>query len=144
MSRMPKHAPDSPIRARQRTALEGLHRAMLPLHKALIDATKEEYAAEHGAVDNPYELLRLLGEDPFFDWLKPMTAIIVRIDDLSEGEFETKDVDEVHRAVTQMLEGSENDGAFARRYQGILQWNFDVMTTHPTVRAALDDLLHEN
>ncbi|MHB9000982.1 MAG: hypothetical protein ACYC7A_19210 [Thermoanaerobaculia bacterium] len=144
MPRAPKHAPDSTVRARQRAALEGLHRAMLPLHKALIEATKQEYAAEHGAVDNPYELLQLLGGDPFFEWFKPMTAIIVRIDDLSEGEFETKDVDEVHRAVSAMLDGAENDGSFSGRYKAILQYDFDVATTHPAVRRALDSLLHEN
>jgi hypothetical protein len=144
MPRPPKHTPDSTVRARQRAALEGLHRAMLPLHKALIEATKQEYAAEHGAVESPYELLQLLGGDPFFEWLKPMTAIIVRIDDLSEGEFETQEVDEVHRAVMAMLDGAENDGSFSRRYHAILQYDFDVATTHPAVRVALDALLHEN
>lgn len=136
----PKHKPDSPGRAEERKALGALHKALMPLHRALINATKEEYSVENGPVDNPYKLLGLVQSDPFFEWLKPVTELIVQVDDLTENDFETSDVKRVVERVRVMFLGAEDGDAFNQRYQAVLQQDFDVATFHPTLRRVVEAL----
>jgi hypothetical protein len=65
------------IRAELRAALRDAWKQLMPLHRALIDAASAEYAANVAPVTGPTHLLRLLQEDPFFEWLRPLTSIIV-------------------------------------------------------------------
>lgn len=69
-----------------RPALRQLHAIMLELHRALIEATRYEFESAHGRVENPYELLELVESDPVFAWLRPLTALLLRVDELSEQE----------------------------------------------------------
>ena len=73
------HTPDDPVRARQRAALRETSKTLLPLHRGLIDAAKTDYAEATTMPASPTQLLRLLTDDPFFAWLKPVTALIVDI-----------------------------------------------------------------
>ena len=72
----------------------GLRSALLQLHKKLIDWAREEYSREVAPVENPYRFLSLLTTDPRFEWLRPLSEIIVRID-----EIEAKPPIEVRAAV---------------------------------------------
>ena len=78
------HTPDSPERAALRSALRDVSKALLPLHRALIDAAKDDYAFGIAPV-KPSQLLQLLNDDPFFAWLKPVTALIVDIDEMARS-----------------------------------------------------------
>jgi hypothetical protein len=81
------HTPDDEVRAAHRAALRDVSRHLMPLHRALIDAAKDDYAFAYGPVDQPTKLLGLLNEDPFFAWLKPITSLIVDIDEMSRRDF---------------------------------------------------------
>ena len=64
-----------------RTQLNATHSLLLDVHKALIDFEKVRYEGVHGAVGSPNDFLQLLIKDPFFAWLRPMTALLVGIDE---------------------------------------------------------------
>lgn len=133
------HTPDDPARAAVRAALRDVSRILLPLHRALIDAAREEYHATVAPVSGPTHLLQLLQEEPFFEWLKPLTALIVDIDEMTRTDFEEAEA----KAITARLErlfGSDVDEAFSRRYVPILQRDIDVAVGHAAVRKALAGL----
>ena len=71
------HTPDDPARAARRATLREISRLLLPLHRALIEGARADFAFAYEAVDRPSQLLSLLNEHPFFAWLKPMTSLIV-------------------------------------------------------------------
>jgi hypothetical protein len=134
------HTPDDPARARFRDALRELSRALIPLHRRLIDAAKDEYAFAYQAVSNPSQLLQLLQEDPFFAWLKPVTSLIVDIDEMARTDFEREDVNRI-AARADRLFGATDQNEFTAKYIPILQGDVDVAIGHAAVRQALAKLL---
>ena len=62
-------------------SLGQVRRALLDLHKALIERERAAYEKAHGAV-SPGEMLQLLIRDEAFSWLHPISELIVRVDEL--------------------------------------------------------------
>jgi hypothetical protein len=133
------HTPDDPERAALRAALREMSKLLIPLHRALIEAAREEYAANVSPISNPSHLLQLVQEDPFFSWLKPMTSLIVDIDEMVRKDFVRADVDGIVARVDAMF-GTAVPEAFAARYVPILQRDIDVAVSHAAVRNALAKL----
>jgi len=133
------HTPDDPERAQLRAALSDVSKLLLPLHRSLIDAARDDYAFGYGPVEGPGHLLRLLNEDPFFAWLKPMTSLIVDIDELVRADFETAAVDDIRTRLDRLF-GPNVDPEFSERYVPILQRDVDVAAGHAAVRKALPRL----
>jgi hypothetical protein len=127
------HTPDDEARAARRAALREVSRLLIPLHRALIDAVKDDYAFAYGRVDQPTHLLGLLNEDPFFAWLKPITTLIVDIDEMARRDFEPADVAGIADRVEAMF-GSSPNPEFAKKYIPILQRNVDVAMGHAALR----------
>ena len=130
------HTPDSPERATQRAALRDLWKQLLPLHRALIDAARDEYAATVAPVAGPTHLLQLINEDPFFAWLKPMTGIIVDLDEMSRTDFDKAALDALVARVRGLF-SAEADAAFMSRYLPLLQREVDVAIAHAAIRQLL-------
>jgi len=126
------HTPDSPERAELRDALRGVSKALKPLHRHLIEAAKSDYAFAYETVAAPARLIELLQNDPFFAWLKPLTSLIVDIDDMTRTDFD-------HAAA---LAIGERVNAFLsdENYVAILQREVDVAIGHAAVRTALQRL----
>lgn len=135
------HTPDDPERARLREALRELSRALIPLHRNLIEAAKQDYAADHGPL-LPTQLLRLLGEDPFFAWLKPVTSLIVDIDEMAQVDFEAADAARIAERVEALFDATR--GEFSLQYIPILQRSVDVAMEHAAVRQAVAKLKIES
>ena len=133
------HTPDTPERAELRAALREISRALIPLHRALIDSARADYTFEVGPIDQPTRLLQLLQEDPYFAWLKPMTALIVDIDEMARKDFGGTDVDAIYARVDAMF-GTNVDAAFADKYVPVLQRDVDVAIGHAAVRQAASRL----
>lgn len=128
------HTPDSPERAAQREALRDVSKALLPLHRELIDAAKEDYAFAVSPV-KPAQLLQLLTDDPFFAWLKPVTALIVDIDEMARTDFEAADVAAIADRVDRLF-GAKSDESFAAQYIPMLQRKVDIAIGHAALRKA--------
>lgn len=78
-----------------RQDIEAVRAEALGLHKKLIDAARLRYEARHGAVKNPGEMLRLVAFDPEFAWLRPLTRLILGIDETLERGVEPTEADAV-------------------------------------------------
>jgi hypothetical protein len=127
------HTPDDPERAEFRAQLREMRKHLLPLHRALIDSASADYSANVAPVSGPNHLLQLLQEDPYFSWLKPLTALIVDIDAMTATDFERADVDAI-AARTERLFGAAADADFSARYVPLLQRDVDVTIAHASVR----------
>ncbi|MEA2329526.1 MAG: hypothetical protein QOE68_4485 [Thermoanaerobaculia bacterium] len=128
------HTPDSPERAALRGALRDVSKALLPLHRALIDAAKDDYAFGIAPVTPP-QLLQLLKDDPFFAWLKPLTALIVDIDEIARTDFEPSDVAAIASRVDHLFVANAEE-AFAAHYIPMLQRSVDIAAGHAALRKA--------
>lgn len=130
------HTPDDEAHASARSALRQVSKALLPLHRALIEAARSDYAFAYEPVDQPTHLLRLVSEHPFFAWLKPITSLIVDIDELARRDFELEEARAIADRVEKLF-GPSADGEFATRYIPILQRDVDVAIGHAEVRKAV-------
>jgi hypothetical protein len=129
------HTPDDPPRAELRAALRELSKALLPLHRALIEAARDDYMFATGQSVGPAQLLQLVTDDPFFAWLKPMTSLIVEIDEMARVDFEPGAAHGLAARVERLFEG-----AFNERYVPLLQRDVDVAVAHAAIRRALAKL----
>jgi len=130
------HQPDDPARAARRATLREISRLLLPLHRALIEAARSDFAFAYEAVDRPSQLLSLLNEHPFFAWLKPMTALIVHIDEMSRTDFEPAEFEDVVKRVNSLVSNGASPG-FAEHYLPMLQRDVEVAIAHAALRQAL-------
>ncbi len=126
------HTPDSPERARLREALREISRTLIPLHRRLIDVAKSDYAFAYDAQMRPARLVELLQSDPFFSWLKPLTSIIVDVDEMTQKDFQVHEA----LAIAERLEALFSE----RQYLDMLQREVDVATGHAALRRALQRL----
>lgn len=67
--------------------IEAVRRAALHLHKVLIEAVRLDYERSHGRIENPIELLRLVAYDPQFAWLRPLSRLLVDLDETPEVDM---------------------------------------------------------
>jgi hypothetical protein len=122
------------------TKLDKLRRALLQLHKALLDAQRIRYERENGRVESRGELLALVLEDASFEWLRVLSALIARLDELAEAD--DKDARAELRGVIERLrtlvrfEG--NDG-FTAPYREIVEAVPDALVAHVQLSRLLNE-----
>ena len=111
---------------------------LLELHRVLLAVEREDFERLHGRVTGASFLQALTG-DPAFAWLRPLTALILTLDemletvpDLNEGDR----VDGVAR-IRALLTPDENGDVFQRRYADALQQSPHVLLAHGAVMRAL-------
>lgn len=64
-----------------RANLKDLSKAMLRLHKTLLDAAKLDYEAKNGRITSVNLYFQLVIDDPHFAWLRKISALIALIDE---------------------------------------------------------------
>lgn len=116
-----------------RDRLRDLSARLLELHRALLDHERVGYETRHGAVAAG-DLFRLLLDDPQFVWLRVLSALIARIDEVVDAEdpLTDADADAAFRAVFQLLKG-DAAGEFRDKYHEALQRSPDVVMAHAHV-----------
>ena len=122
-----------------RRLLGELRRALLPLHKALLEWERSAYQRKHGRRVVKGELLRVVVSDPQFAWLRPVSELIVRIDQTLDTEAPDTVVD-VHAIVAQarrLVAPDEAGTPYQQRYLAALQEVPDVVIAHRAVTAVL-------
>ena len=115
-----------------RTQLEEVRRALLVLHKALVDSERITYEQTVGAIQSPSHFLKLLMGDPWFAWLQPLSQLIVALDESLDGK-EALTPAGIEAAVNQtrvLVAPSESGDGFPRHYFDALQRDPDVVIAH--------------
>jgi len=110
---------------------------VLALHKLLLDHERVAYERTHGRIA-PADYLRLLVEDAAFAWLRPITELIVRIDEWLDDDARAAEagqtwLDDIGR----LLAPEPALHEFHAKYAGALQTNPDLVLAHRAVTNAL-------
>ena len=119
--------------------LDNVSRALLRLHKALLDAERVSYERVHGRIPTNGAFFQLVLGDAWFAWLRPLSQLMARLDELSE-EKEASDQGEITAvigSVRTLLTPSEEGNGFGRNYYDALQREPDVVLAHASVLALL-------
>ncbi len=119
--------------------LDKLRRALLQLHKTLLDAQRIRYERENGRVESTGELLALVLEDASFEWLRVLSALIARLDELAEAD---EDVSGEMRGVIDKLRTLvrfEGNSGFTGPYREIVETVPDALVAHVQLSRLLAD-----
>ena len=114
------------------------------LHRALVERARTEYLRSHGIGGDitPGELLRLLTSDPYFEWLRSLSELMVDIDlirDWPDNE-ELVRSGEIRAAVEYLVSppvSSETPSPFCQRYWPCVQDDPHVAMAHADLKRVL-------
>jgi len=120
--------------------LGDLRQALLRLHKTLLDWERSGYERIHGR-QSSNDLLKALLNDPQFAWLRPISQLIVRIDELLSDKTlpMRNDVDAIVAQVKILTSPNETGNMYERRYDMALQDHPDAVFAHRDLLALLKD-----
>jgi hypothetical protein len=116
----------------ERQSLIDLRNRLLQLHKTLLEDEKRTYERVHGPVGSPGAFLQLLLSDSWFAWLRPVTSLVVVIDEaLAAREPLTEETARqfLVEARGMLTETGEGRG-LGKAYFDALQRNPDVGVLH--------------
>lgn len=121
--------------------IKAIRSLLLKLHKALLDAERDSYERIHGRITTKGEFFQLVIGDEWFDWLRPISQFIVKIDE-SLSSKEPVSPNQIHDLLSEArellpLEATDTSEA-AVRYQRALQNSPTVTLMHAEVVAMLE------
>lgn len=128
-----------PGQDRARAQLDNLSRSLRRLHKALLDDERRSYERVHGRIASNGAFLQLVLEDPWFAWLRPLSQLMVALDEREESRepAAAADITALLASARTLLTPSEEGEGFGRQYYDALQRSPEVGLAHAEVRALL-------
>ena len=117
--------------------LAELRPALLDLHKTLLDWERASYEREHGRQSGG-ELLQLLLSHPQFEWLRAISALVVRIDEELEADASAPaEFDALVATIRSTIGERDMLAPFGQRYEAALQDSPDAIFAHKRVTRLL-------
>jgi hypothetical protein len=119
------------------TRLGDLRIRLLHLHKVLLDMERQNYEKASGRVSTG-ELLQLVINHAGFAWLRIISALVVEIDEVLNGE-EPATVSDFEDLISQarLLFTAPGNEEFKTKYQTALQRDPSVVMAHASVMQLL-------
>jgi len=118
-----------------------LARALRELHRTLMERARRDYESEHGEVLNPGQLLGLLTTDPYFDWLRSLSELMVDIDMARDAEPAVMDelASAIRPAIEHILSSPDATpaGSFAQHYWPYVQDDPHVAMAHAALKQSI-------
>jgi hypothetical protein len=129
--------PPDPAGVRQK--LIAVRDALLHLHKALMETERIGYERTFGKIQTPYQFLKLLTEDPWFAWFRPVSQLIAAMDEALDAKqpLTTARAEELMSQTKTMLVPTEGGEGFSQHYDEALQRDPDVVFAHAAVAKLL-------
>jgi hypothetical protein len=130
-----EETPIQPEPSGVRQRLTDLRDALLRLHKALMESERAGYEQTFGKISSPYQFLKLLTEDPWFAWFRPVSQLIATMDERLDAKepLTATAVDALVLRARTMLVPTEGGEGFSQHYDEALQRDPDVVFTHAAV-----------
>jgi hypothetical protein len=119
-----------------RLRLRAVRERLLNLHKALLDSERTSYELTHGAIPSPGAFLQLLINDASFAWLRPVTTLIVQIDEALAAKNPPATAHQLEQLIEDtraLLSPSREENGFWKRYSGALQRDPGVAVLHDEI-----------
>lgn len=131
----PESSDDALAQALIVARLRALRTHLLALHKVLIDTERERYELDHGRIASPQAALQLVMRDPWFQWLHPLLAVIVQIDErlADKVPVEQSEAEMFMAQARGLIQSESRDPGFAAEYRRSLQDTPEVVVAHGRV-----------
>jgi hypothetical protein len=103
---------------------------LLALHKAVLAAERKNVERVHGAMSGA-EYLQLVSDPVRYGWLKPLTALVLAIDE------EDADDEELTEQARALLKPPQQSTPFGRRYLSLMQREPSLVMAHSALAKRL-------
>ena len=115
-----------------RAHLKDLSKAMLRLHKTLLDASKVDYEAKNGTIASVNLYFQLVIDDPHFAWLRKISSLIALIDEAVSIRRPATEEEArgLQNEAMVLLNFQDADEAFNEKFQTALQTNTDAVLNY--------------
>lgn len=128
--------------AKSQSEWDALARALRALHRSLVERARADYLRDSliGGDIAPAELLQLLTTDPYFEWLRGLSELMVDIDLVQDSGRDEEGSGVVRAAVEYFISPpteTEQPHKFAERYWPYVQSDSHVAMAHADVKRAL-------
>jgi hypothetical protein len=123
-----------------RERLVEVRQTLLVLHKALLDSERTSYEIVHGPIASPAAFLQLLINDSWFAWLRPITTLVVQIDETLAAKkppASSRDFERLVDDTRALLSPSREANGFWQRYSGVLHRDPGVAVVHEEIEKKL-------
>jgi hypothetical protein len=122
----------------ERRLLTDLRKALIKLHKTLLDWERTAYDRLHGRTTG-HPLLQAILTDPQFAWLRPLSELIVRIDETLDNDVADipGEADAIVAQARKLVSPVDQGEPYAERYQAALQEYPDAVFAHRDVGLVL-------
>ena len=112
--------------------LDAAHAALLRVHKAIIDHERTRYERSRGPAGGPVEFLQIVIRDPWFAWIRPISELIVQIDEFiaSKEPTDPSSGELLLTQARQLLVPDETGELFQREYHRAVQESPEVAMMH--------------
>jgi hypothetical protein len=120
-----------------RRRLRDLSTGLVRLHSLLLERERRVYEDRHGPVGSR-ELLQLLLHDQHFAWLRSLSSLMAKIDELADTDepIAAGDAQGLLRETHRLLKSADR-GAFQDKYRDALQESPDVVMAHARISEVL-------
>jgi hypothetical protein len=132
----------NPASVNAQAELKSIREILLSLHKALLDSERTAYELVHGKIGSSSEFLQLLISDSRFAWLRPVTTLIVQIDEALAAKNpprESREFEQLIQDTRALLSPSRETNEFWGRYHGAVQRDPGVAVLHKQMERQLAD-----
>ena len=123
-----------------RERLVEIRETLLVLHKALLDSERTSYEIVHGTIASPAAFLQLLINDNWFAWLRPITTLVVQIDETlvaKKPPATSRDFERLMNDTRALLSPSRDANGFWHRYASVMQRDPGVAVVHEEIEKKL-------
>jgi hypothetical protein len=123
-----------------RDRLKEVRETLLALHKALLDSERTAYELVHGPIASPGAFLQLLINDSRFAWLRPITTLLVQIDETLAAKkppATSKDFEQLITDTRALLSPSTESNGFWKHYAGAVDRDPGVAIYHQNLEKQL-------
>src|SRR5688572_27010275 len=112
--------------------LKDLSKAMLRLHKTLLDAAKLDYEEKNGRITSVNQYFQLVIDDPHFAWLRKISALIALIDEAVSVRRPATETEAqgLFNEAKLLLNFQDADANFNDKFQTALQTNTDAVLNY--------------
>jgi hypothetical protein len=112
---------------------------LLHLHKALLESERLVYEQFHGRIQSSGEFFRLVIGHDWFSWLRPISQLIVQMDDVlhSKEPVSKETIDDLLHQTREMMQPAEVGNPLNRRYYYIIQRDPNIALMHGDLKKLL-------
>jgi hypothetical protein len=134
------HTADSDSEQSAMTCLRTVRPLLLQLHKALMEAARLSYESNYGPILSKGDYFRLVIDNEWFQWLRPFSQFIVRIDErlAAKKPSEAESAEGLILGTKKLLSPASEGATPEHPYYRLMQQHPEIAMIHAQIIRLLD------